>query len=111
MNFKTFQKPKYHRTNTYKVLMKKNLRALIFGASNGVGKMLSFELVRKGINVTLVSRKKYKLRKLINELKKVSFQPLTNLNEYGFKVIFQTGLPKVMEQSYIALNKNKSLLD
>ena len=38
--------------------MKKNLRALIFGASNGVGKMLSFELVRKGINVTLVSRKK-----------------------------------------------------
>lgn len=51
--------------------MKKNLRALIFGASNGVGKMLSFELVRKGINVTLVSRKKYKLRKMINELNKI----------------------------------------
>ncbi len=51
--------------------MKKNLRALIFGASNGIGKMLSFELVRKGINVTLVSRKKYKLRKMINELNKI----------------------------------------
>jgi short-subunit dehydrogenase len=51
--------------------MKKNLRALIFGASNGVGKMLSFELVRKGINVTLVSRKKYKLRKMVNELNKI----------------------------------------
>ena len=51
--------------------MKKNLRALIFGASNGVGKMLSFELVRKGINVTLVSRKKYKLKKMIVELNKI----------------------------------------
>ena len=32
---------------------------------------VSFELVRKGINVTLVSKKKYKLRKMINELNKI----------------------------------------
>tara|TARA_B100000900_G_C20484256_1_gene676790 strand:+ start:110 stop:859 length:750 start_codon:yes stop_codon:yes gene_type:complete len=52
-------------------MKKKISRALIFGASNGIGRALSFELVKKGINVTLVSRKNYKLQKIIIELNKI----------------------------------------
>lgn len=52
-------------------MKKKNIKALIFGASNGIGKKLSYELVKKNINVTLVSRKKNKLKKIVKELNNI----------------------------------------
>mmetsp|Transcript_2389 Transcript_2389/g.3447 ORF Transcript_2389/g.3447 Transcript_2389/m.3447 type:complete len:315 (-) Transcript_2389:37-981(-) len=53
----------------------KNLRkygewAIVTGATDGIGKALSFELARKGLNILLVSRTESKLIEVQSELKK-----------------------------------------
>ena len=48
-----------------------NLNVLILGGSNGVGKYLSKEFVKKGASVALVARRKNRLKKIINDLNKI----------------------------------------
>ena len=51
--------------------MVNNLNVLILGGSNGVGKYLAKEFVKKGANVALVARRKNRLTKIINDLNKI----------------------------------------
>ena len=45
------------------------MKAVVTGATDGIGKAIAFELAKKGLNIVLVSRTKEKLDECATELK------------------------------------------
>ena len=43
----------------------KNKRVLISGASNGIGKELAYQFAKEGCKLTLLARKKIKLKRIV----------------------------------------------
>lgn len=77
-----------------------NMKALITGASSGIGRDIASVLAEKGYNLTLVARNKEKLMKLSEELK----------NKYSIKVEI-ISMDLSIEQNCIDLHKSVKDVD
>ena len=52
----------------------KGKRAVVCGGSQGIGKAIAISLANQGASITLISRDKSKLKKVLNELKTSNYK-------------------------------------
>ncbi len=83
--------------------MAKNLNVLILGGSNGVGKYLSNEFVKRRVNVSIVARRKKRLKVLVDKLNNIK-----KGNTFFSKNLIPEGNPKKILQLFI---KKKGIPD